>query len=69
MTDFRKRQLQQGRAWTLLGFSLSILGMYCMDRGVWRHVVMGAAAAVLVLAIYLMLRARWRGECGGARQC
>ena len=61
----KQRRFRRAQGWLLVAYSMGILAMYGMDRGLWRHVVMCIAASLLVVVVMLLVRARVRGGCDG----
>ena len=59
----KRQAMRRINGWLLVSYGLGIAAMNATDRGVWRHIVMGLAATLLVVTITLGVRARLRYGC------
>ena len=63
-----QKKLNASQVWVLTAYSLCVITMFGMQHQVWRHIVFGIAASVLLLVAALFLHAQMSGSCRASTQ-
>ena len=63
-----QKKFNASQVWLLLAYSLCVITMFGMQHQVWRHIVFGMAASVLLLVAALFVHSRMSGRCRASVQ-